>query len=184
VHLRLLLHVALALDYPTRQVRWIISAAPGGTADILARLMGAWLSERFGKQFIIESRPGAGGNVGAEAVVRAPPDGYTLHLSATGHAINASLYKNLNFNLDRDLVSVAGLIRDPFVMEVIPSFPAKTLPEFIAYAKANPGVINFGSGGVGNASHVAGELFNLLAGVSMVHVPYRGQGHAAGIKPE
>jgi tripartite-type tricarboxylate transporter receptor subunit TctC len=169
---------ALALDYPTRPVHWILSAAPGGTADILARLMGAWLSQRLSQQFVIESHPGAGGNIGTEAVVRAAPDGYTLHLTATSDTINATLYQNLDFKLDRDLASVAGLIRGPFVMVVVPSFPVKTVPEFIAYAKANPGVINFGSGGVGFASHVAGELFKMLAGVNMVHVPYRGQGPA------
>jgi tripartite-type tricarboxylate transporter receptor subunit TctC len=171
-------HVALALDYPTRPVHWILSAAPGGAADILARLMGAWLSERLGAQFIVESHPGAGGNIGTETVVQAAPDGYTLHLTATSDAINATLYENLNFNLDRDLAPVAGLIRGPLVMAVTPSFPAKTVPEFIAYAKANPGVINFGSGGVGFATHVAGELFKMLVGVNMVHVPYRGQGPA------
>ena len=170
--------VALALDYPTRPVHWILSAAPGGAADILARIMGAWLSERLGAQFIVESHPGAGGNIGTETVVQAAPDGYTLHLTATSDAINATLYENLNFNLDRDLAPVAGLIRGPLVMAVTPSFPAKTVPEFIAYAKANPGVINFGSGGVGFATHVAGELFKMLAAVNMVHVPYRGQGPA------
>jgi tripartite-type tricarboxylate transporter receptor subunit TctC len=171
-------HIALALDYPTRPVHWIISAAPGGAADIIARLMGAWLSERLGEQFIVEGHPGAGGNIGTEVVVQAAPDGYTLHLIATSDAINATLYENLDFNLDRDLAPVAGLIRGPLVMAVIPSFPAKTVPEFIAYAKADPGVINFGSGGVGFATHVAGELFKMLAGVNMVHVPYRGQGPA------
>lgn len=171
-------NTAMAVGYPTRPVHWILSAAPGGTADILARLMGAWLSQHLGQQFVIESHPGAGGNIGTEAVVRAAPDGYTLHLTATSDAINATLYKNLDFRLDRDLASVAGLVRGPFVMVVVPSFPAKTLPEFMAYAKAHPGVINFGSGGVGYASHVAGELFKMLAGVNMVHVPYRGQGPA------
>ena len=173
-----LLDDARAFDYPTRPVHWILSAAPGGAADILARLMGARLSQRLGQQFIIEARPGAGGNIGTEAVVRAAPDGYTLHLTATSDAINATLYQNLGFSLERDLAPVAGLIRGPFVMVVTPSFPAKTVPEFIAYAKAHPGVINFGSGGVGFASHVAGELFKMLAGVNMVHVPYRGQGPA------
>jgi tripartite-type tricarboxylate transporter receptor subunit TctC len=171
-------HVALALDYPTRPVHWIISAAPGCAADILARLMSAWLSERLAEQFIVESHPGAGGNIGTEAVVQAAPDGYTLHLTATSDAINATLYENLDFNLDRDLAPVAGLIRGPLAMAVIPSFSAKTVPEFIAYAKANSGVINFGSGGVGFSTHVAGELFKMLAGVNMVHVPYRGQGPA------
>jgi tripartite-type tricarboxylate transporter receptor subunit TctC len=170
--------IASALDYPTRPVHWIITVAPGGTADILARLMGSWLSERLGKPFIVESRPGAASNVGTEAVVRAAPDGYTLLLTATSNVINTTLYNNLNFNLERDLAPVAGLIRGPFVMVVLPSFPAKTVPEFIAYAKAHPGVVNFGSGGVGFATHVAGELFKMLAGLDMVHVPYRGQGPA------
>jgi tripartite-type tricarboxylate transporter receptor subunit TctC len=169
---------ARALDYPTHPVRWILSAAPGGAADILGRLMGAWLSQRLGQQFVVESRPGAGGNIGTEAVVRAAADGYTLHLTATSDAINATLYQNLGFNLERDLAPAAGLIRGPFVMVVTPSFPAKTVPEFIAYAKAKPGVVNFGSGGVGFASHVAGELFKMLAGVNLVHVPYHGQGPA------
>lgn len=171
-------HAALALDYPTRPVRWILSAAPGGPADILARLMGAWLSQRLGRQFVVESHPGAGGNIGTAAVVRAAPDGYTLHLTATSDAINATLYQDLDFKLDRDLASVAGLIRGPFVMVVVPSFPAKTVPEFLAFARAHPGSINFGSGGIGFASHVAGELFKMLTGVNMVHVPYRGQGPA------
>jgi tripartite-type tricarboxylate transporter receptor subunit TctC len=170
--------IARALDYPTRPVHWIITAAAGGSADILARLMGAWLSERLGQQFIVESHPGAGGTIGTEMVVRATPDGYTLHLTAPSDAINATLYQNLDFNLKRDLAPVAGLIRGPFVMVVSPSFPAKTVPEFIAYARANPGVVNFGSGGVGFATHVSGELLKMLAGVNMVHVPYRGQGPA------
>jgi tripartite-type tricarboxylate transporter receptor subunit TctC len=169
---------ASAPAYPTRPVHWIITVPPGATADILARLMGAWLSERLGKPFIVESRPGAATNVGTEAVVRAAPDGYTLLLTAPSNAINATLYKNLNFNVERDLAPVAGLGRGPFVMVVLPSFPAKTVPEFIAYAKANPGVLNFGSGGVGFATHVAGELFRMQAGVNIVHVPYRGQGPA------
>jgi tripartite-type tricarboxylate transporter receptor subunit TctC len=171
-------NVARALDYPARPVRWIISAAPGGSADILARLMGAWLSERLGQQFIIESHGGAGGNIGTEIVVRAAPDGYTLHLTASSDAINATLYQDLDFNISRDLAPVAALIRGPFVMVVLPSFPAKTVPEFIAYAKANPGAINFGSGGVGYATHISGELLKMLAGINMVHVPYRGQGPA------
>lgn len=170
--------LALALDYPTRPVRWIITTAPGGPADILGRLMGGWLSQRLGQPFIVESRPGAATNIGTEVVVRAAPDGYTLLVTAPSNAINTTLYKNLNFNETRDLAPVAGLIRGPFVMLVLPSFPAKTVPEFIAYAKANPGVINFGSGGVGFATHVAGELFKMLAGIDMVHVPYRGQGPA------
>lgn len=152
--------LALALDYPTRPVSWIISTAPGGPADILARLMGAWLTERLGKP--VESHPGAATNIGTEVVVRAAPDGYTLLVTAPSNAINTTLFKNLNFNEARDLVPVAGLIRGPFVMVVLPSFPAKTVSEFIAYVKANPGVINFGSGGVGFATHVAGELFKML----------------------
>jgi len=171
-------YCAWALDYPTRPVRWIITTAPGGPADILARLMGAWLAERLGKPFFVESHPGAATNIGTELVVRAAPDGYTLLLTAPSNAINTTLFKNLSFSETRDLAPVAGLISGPFVMEVLPSFPAKTVPQFIAYAKANPGVVNFGSGGVGFATHVAGELFKMLAGVNMVHVPYRGQGPA------
>ena len=170
--------VGAAFDYPTRPVRWIITTAPGGPADILARLMGAWLSQRLGEPFIVESHPGAGSNIGTEVVVRAAPNGYTLLLTAPSNAINRTLNKNLDFNLDRDLAPVAGLIRGPFVMVVLPSFPAKTVPELIDYAKANPSAVNFGSGGVGFATHVAGELFKMLAGVNMVHVPYRGQGPA------
>ena len=147
-------------------------------ADILARLLGAWLSERLGQPFVIENRTGSGGNIGTEAAVRAPADGYTIHLTATSDAINATLYGKLSFSLLRDLAPVASLIRGPFVMVVSASFPAKTLPEFIAYAKANPDKINFGSGGVGFASHVSGELFKMMAGVNMVHVPYRGQAPA------
>src|SRR5262245_62146234 len=170
-------HVARAQAYPTRPVRWIVPAAPGGAAHILARLFGSWLSERLGQPFVVENRTGAGGNIGTEAVVRAPADGYTIHLTATSDAINATLSK-LNFDLRRDITPVASLIRSPFVMVVNPSFPAKTVPEFIAYAKANPGSINFASGGIGFATHVAGELFKMMAGVSMVHVPYRGQAPA------
>jgi len=171
-------HVARAQAYPTRPVRWIVTAAPGGAADILARLFGSWLSERLGQPFVIENRTGAGGNIGTEAVVRAPADGYTIHLTATSDAINATLSDKLSFSLLRDIAPVASLIRGAFVMVVSPSFPAKTVPEFIAYAKANPGKINFASGGVGFATHVAGELFNMLAGVTMTHVPYRGQAPA------
>src|SRR6478672_2800437 len=141
--------VAKAQAYPSRPVHWIVTAAPGGPADTLARLMGAWLSERLGQQFVVENRTGAGGNIGTEAVVRAPPDGYTLHLTATSDAINATLYDKLSFSLLRDIAPVASLIRGPFVMVVQPSFPASTVPEFIAYAKTNPGRINFASGGTG-----------------------------------
>src|SRR5712691_7841743 len=169
---------AWAQAYPARPVHWIVTAAPGGPADIPARLLGSWLSERLGQQFVIENRPGAGGNIGTEAVVRAPADGYTLHLTITGHAINATLYDKLSFSLLRDIAPIASLIREPFVMVVQPSFPAKTVPEFIAYAKANPGKINFASGGTGIAAHVSGELFKMMAGVEMIHVPYRGQAPA------
>jgi len=170
--------VARAQTYPSRPVHWLLTTTPGGPADILARLIGQWLSERLGQPLVVEYRPGAGGNIGVEAVVRAPPDGYTLLLSASGHAINATLYDKLNFNFVRDIVPVAGLIRGPFVMVVNPTFPAKTVPEFIAYAKAHPGAINFASGGTGIASHLAGEMLKAMAGVNMIHVPYRGQAPA------
>ena len=170
--------IARAQAYPSRPVHWIVTAAPGGPADVLARLLGSWLTERLGQQFVVENRTGAGGNIGTEAVVRAPADGYTLHLTATSDAINATLDEKLSFNLLRDIAPVASLIRGPFVMVVQPSFPAKTVPEFIAYAKANPGKINFASGGTGFAAHVSGELFKMLAGLEMIHVPYRGQAPA------
>ena len=170
--------VAWAQTYPTRPVRLIVGFTPSGATDILARLIGQWLSERLGQQFVIENRPGAGSNIGTEAVVRAPADGYTLLLVAPANAINATLYDRLNFNFIRDIAPVAGLIRVANVMEVNPSVPAKTLPEFIAYAKANPGKINMASAGNGSQQHVAGELFKMMTGVSMVHVPYRGGGPA------
>ena len=165
-----------AQAYPSRPVRIIVAIAAGGGPDIVARLIGQWLSERLGQPFVIENRPGAGGNIGTEAVVRAPPDGYTLLLVSTTNAINATLYDKLNFNFLRDIAPVAGIIRLAFVMVVNPSVPAKTVPEFIAYAKANPGKINLGSPGIGTPGHVAGELFKMMAGVDMVHVPYRGGG--------
>jgi len=170
--------VARAQAYPTRPVRLILTTTPGGPADLVARPMGQWLSERLGQPVIIENRPGAGSNVGTEAVVRAAPDGYTLLLVATGNASNATLYENLNFDFIRDIAPVASLIRGPFVMVVNAAFPAKTIPEFIAYAKANPGKINFASGGTGFASHLSGELFKMMTGVNMIHVPYRGQSAA------
>ena len=170
--------IAMAQAYPSRPVHLILSTTPGGPADVVARIMGQWLSERLGQPFVIENRPGAGSNIGTEAVVRAAPDGYTLLLVAAGNASNATLYDKLNFNFIRDIVPVASLIRGPFVMVVNPSFPAKTIPEFIAYAKANPGKINFASGGTGYASHLSGELFKMMTGVNMVHVPYRGQAPA------
>jgi len=171
-------HVARAQAYPSRPVRLILTTTPGGPADVVARPMGQWLSERLGQPFVIENRPGAGSNIGTEAVVRAPADGYTLLLVATGNASNASLYEKLNFDFIRDIAPVASLVRGPFVMVVNASFPAKTVPEFIAYAKANPGKINFASGGTGFASHLSGELFKMTTGVNLVHVPYRGQSAA------
>jgi tripartite-type tricarboxylate transporter receptor subunit TctC len=157
-------------------VRIVAATAPGGLPDILARLIGPWLSGRLGQQFVVENRPGGGSNIGTEAVVRAPPDGYTLLLVSTTNAINATLYDKLNFNFIRDIAPVAGITRMPTVMVVNPSVPAKTIPEFIAYAKANPGKINLGSPGVGTPGHVSGELFKMMAGVDLVHVPYRGGG--------
>jgi tripartite-type tricarboxylate transporter receptor subunit TctC len=165
---------AWAQTYPTRPVRIIVGAAPGGGADITARLIGQWLSERLGQQFLIENRPGGGTNIGTEAVVRAPADGYTLLLAGSAAAINATLFEKLTFNFIRDMVPVAGIVRVPQVMQVNPSLPVTTVPEFIAYAKANPGKIAMGSGGNGSPAHVAGELFKMMTGVNMVHVPYRG----------
>jgi tripartite-type tricarboxylate transporter receptor subunit TctC len=176
--LPILPRLASALDYPTRPVRLILTTTPGGPADLVARPMGQWLSERLGQPVVIENRPGAGSNIGTEAVVRAAPDGYTLLLVATGNASNATLCENLNFDFIRDIAPVASLIRGPFVMVVNAAFPAKTIPEFIAYAKANPGKINFASGGTGFASHLSGELFKMMTGVNMIHVPYRGQSAA------
>jgi tripartite-type tricarboxylate transporter receptor subunit TctC len=166
--------VARAQTYPTKPVRIIVGFAAGGVTDIVARLMGQWLSERLGQQFIIENRPGAGGNIGTEASVNAPPDGYTLLLIAPPNAVNATLYEKLSFNFIRDIAPVAGIVRAPLVMEVNPSFPAKTVPAFIAYAKANPGKLNMASAGNGSLGHVAGELFKMMTGVNMIHVPYRG----------
>jgi tripartite-type tricarboxylate transporter receptor subunit TctC len=160
--------------YPSRPVRWIVPFPPGGGTDILARLIGQWLSERLGQQFVIDNRPGGGSNVGTEAAVHAPPDGYTLLLAASVHTINPSLYDNLNFDFIRDIAPVAGIMRVPNVMVVNPSVPARSVPEFIAYARANPGKINMASAGIGTSQHVAGELFKLRAGIDLVHVPYRG----------
>ena len=166
--------IARAQGYPTRPVRWVVGLAAGGGADILARLMGQWLSERLGQQFVIENRPGAGTNIATETVVRASPDGYTLLMVLPPNAVNATLYEKLNFDFIRDIAPVAGIIRTPLVMEVNPSLPAKTVPEFIAYAKANPGRISMASAGNGTSGHVAGELFKMMADIDMVHVPYRG----------
>jgi tripartite-type tricarboxylate transporter receptor subunit TctC len=166
--------MATAQTYPTRPVRFIIGYPPGGSADLTARLLGQWLSERLGQPFVIESRPGASTNIATEAVVRAPPDGYTLLLVAPANAINATLYEKLNFNFIHDIAPVAGIIRFPNVMVVNPLVPAKTVPEFIAYAKANPGRLNMASSGNGSTIHVSGELFKMMTGVNMIHVPYRG----------
>jgi len=171
-------HVARAQAYPRRPVRIIVGYAAGGPTDIMARLMGQALSARLGQPFIIENRPGAGSNLATEAVVRAPADGYTLLLVATANAINATLYENLNFNFIRDIAPVASIAREAGVMVVHPSVPAKTVSEFIAYAKANPGKINMASGGNGTPAHIAGELFKMMATVTMTHVPYRGAGPA------
>jgi len=166
--------IARAEGYPVRPVHLIVGFPAGGPQDIVMRLIGQWLSERLGQSFIIENRPGASGNVGAETVVRAAPDGYTLLSVSSPNAINATLYKNLNFNFLRDIAPVASIMRVPLVMEVNPSVPVKTVPEFIAYAKANPGKVNYASAGIGTPQHVSAEMFKMMTGVEMVHVPYRG----------
>jgi tripartite-type tricarboxylate transporter receptor subunit TctC len=176
--LSILSRMAAAQAYPARPVHLIDTTPAGGSPDIIARLVAQWLSERLGQPFIVENRTGASGNIGTEYVVNAAPDGYTLLLALSGNAINAALFKNLNFNFIRDTAPVASIGTIPLVMEVTPSFPAGTVPEFIAYAKANPGKINMASGGNGSPQHVAGELFNMMAGVKMIHVPYRGEGLA------
>jgi tripartite-type tricarboxylate transporter receptor subunit TctC len=170
--------LAFAETYPSHPVRIVVGFAAGSTTDTLARLIGQWLSQRFGQQFVIENRPGAGGNVGAEAVVRSTPDGYTLLMVPPAVAANAALYPNLNFNFIRDTDPVAGVVRVPNVVEVNPSVPVKSIPELIAYAKANPGKLSFASAGIGTASHLAGQLFNKMAGVNLQHIPYRGDGPA------
>jgi tripartite-type tricarboxylate transporter receptor subunit TctC len=172
--------VARAQTFPSRPVRIIVPTAAGGPNDVLTRLVAHWLSERLGQPFIIENRPGAGTNLATEMVVRAPPDGYTYFSAGPASAINATLYDKLSFNFIRDTAPVAGLMRVSNVLVVHPSFPAKTIPEFIAYARANPGRLSMASGGIGSGSHMAGELFKMMAGVDMVHVPYRGAGPALG----
>src|SRR4029453_1614169 len=172
-------HIARAQAYPTRPVHLIVPFGPAGATDITARLIGQWLSERLGQQFVIENRPGGGGNIGTEAVVRAAPDGYTLGLFGASSAINATLYDKLNFNFVRDIAPIAPIVRFPYIMVVNPSVPPKTLPEFIAYAKANAGKINMASVGIGSTPHVNGELFKVMTGTNMVHVPYRSA--AAGL---
>jgi tripartite-type tricarboxylate transporter receptor subunit TctC len=166
---------ARAQSYPARPVRLVIGFVAGGAPDVVSRLICQWLSERMGQNFLVDNRPGAGGNIAAEDVVRSPPDGYTLLQVGSPNFINASLYTDLKFSLTRDVVPVACIGRNPFVMEVTPSFPAKTVAEFIAYAKANPGKINMTSTGTGNLTHVAGELFKMLSGVDIIHVPARGE---------
>jgi tripartite-type tricarboxylate transporter receptor subunit TctC len=166
--------IAWAQAYPSRPVRLILGASAGGGFDIVARPMGQWLSERLGQPFLIEIRPGAGTNIATEAVVRALPDGYTLLLASAANAINAALYDKLSFNFIRDIAPITGIMRVPSAMMVHPAVPAKTVPEFIAYAKANPGKINMASGGIGTPGHLSGELFKTMTGVNMVHVPYRG----------
>jgi tripartite-type tricarboxylate transporter receptor subunit TctC len=171
--------IATAQSYPTRPVRLIVPFAAGGGTDITARVMGQWLSERLGQQFVIDNRPGGGTNIGTEAVVRSPADGYTLLMVGSSNATNATLYGDkLNFNFISDIAPVAGVIRGSLVMVVNPSVPAKSVPEFIAYAKANPGKLTMASAGTGATSHISGELFKMMAGVDMVHLPYRGQGPA------
>jgi tripartite-type tricarboxylate transporter receptor subunit TctC len=169
---------AIALDYPVRPVHLIVFFAAGGGNDIIARLMGQWLSERLGQQFVIENRPGGGGNIGTEAVVRAAPDGYTLLLVSSPNTTNATLYEHLNYDFIHDIAPVAGISREPNVMVVNPSVPAKTVPEFIAYAKANPGKINYATAGIGSSQHMSGEMFKMMAGIEMVHVPHRGSAPA------
>ena len=170
--------LASAQTYPTRPVHWIVAAAPAGGNDIFARLMGQWLSERLGQQFVIENRPGGSNNIGTELVVRAPADGYTLLLTSSNNASNAALYHNLSFDFMRDIDSIAGIARTTLVMVMNPSVPARTVSEFVAYAKANPGRVNMGSAGIGGIGHLAGELFKMTTGVELVHVPYHGNGPA------
>src|SRR5262249_52618729 len=166
--------LARAQAYPSRPVRWIVLYPPGGAADPIARLIGPFLSERLGKPVMIENKPGAGANIGTEFVVRSPPDGHTLLFITTANMINATFYRDLSFDFMRDITPVAGLVRLPLVLEVNPSVPVKTVAELIAYAKANPGKVNFASAGVGTSLHLAAELFNMMTGTKMIHVPYRG----------
>jgi tripartite-type tricarboxylate transporter receptor subunit TctC len=167
-----------AADYPTKPVRWIVPYPPAGTTDVLARIVAQWLTEKMGQPFVVENKPGAGNNIGVEAVVNAPPDGYTMLLVNPANGINATLYKNLSFNFIRDIAPVAGIVRTPNVMEVTNSLPVKTVQEFITYCKANPGKINMASSGSGTSVHLSGELFKSMTGCDMVHVPYKGAGPA------
>ncbi len=173
------IHHAIAADtYPVRTIRWIVPYPPGGTTDILARIMGQWLSEHLGQQVLIDNRPGAGNNIGTELAIKSTPDGYTFFLVNPANAINATLYPNLNFNFLRDMAPVAGLVRVPNVMEVTMSLPVRTIPEFIAYVKANPGKVILASSGSGTSVHLSGELFKSMTGIDMTHVPYKGAGPA------
>jgi len=165
-------------DYPNKPVKWIVPYPPAGTTDVLARIVAQWLTEKMGQPFVVENRPGAGNNLGTEAVIKSPPDGYTMLLVNPANGINATLYKNLNFNFIRDIAPVAGLVRAPNVMEVTNSLPVKTVKEFIDYCKANPGKINMASSGSGTSVHLSGELFKFMTGCDMVHVPYKGAGPA------
>jgi len=171
-------HIAWAQAYPSRPVRIMVGFAAGGATDIVARIMGQWLSERLGQPFVVENRPGAGTNIATAAVVNAAPDGHTLLMVSPTNAVNATLYDKLSYNFIRDIAPVASIHREPFLVEVDPSVPVKTVPEFIAYAKAHPGQISFASAGNGSVAHVTGELFKMMTGVNLVHVPYRGAGPA------
>jgi tripartite-type tricarboxylate transporter receptor subunit TctC len=170
--------LAQAADYPTKPVKWVVPYPPAGTTDVLARIIAQWLTEHMGQSFVIENKPGAGNNMGVEYVVNAAPDGYTMLLVNPANGINATLYKNLSFNFIRDIAPVAGLVRTPNVMEVTPKLPVKTVAEFIAYCKANPGKINMASSGSGTSVHLSGELFKSMTGCQMLHVPYKGAGPA------
>ncbi len=169
---------AFAADYPVRPVKWVVPYPPGGTTDVLARIIAQWLTEKMGQSFVIDNKPGGGNNIGVEFVVTAPPDGYTMLLVNPANGINATLYKDLRFNFIRDIAPVAGIVRSPNVMEVTNAFPAKTVAEFIAYCKANPGKVNMASSGSGTSVHLSGELFKSMTGCQMLHVPYKGAGPA------
>jgi len=165
-------------DYPNKPVKWIVPYPPGGTTDVLARILAGWLTEKMGQTFIVENKPGGGNNIGTEIALKSPPDGYTILLVNPAHGINATLYKELPFNVLRDVAPVAGIVKSPNVMEVTPSFPAKTVKEFIDYCKANPGKVNMASSGSGTSVHMSGEMFKMMTGCDMLHVPYKGAGPA------
>jgi len=169
---------AQAADYPNRPIKFIVTYPPGGTTDVLARIIAGWLTEKLGQPVIIENKPGGGNNIGTEIAIKSPPDGYTMLLVNPAHGINATLYDNLSFNVIRDVAPVAGLVKSPNVMEVTNSFPAKTVKEFIDYCKANPGKINWASSGTGTSVHMSGEMFKMMTGCQMLHIPYKGAGPA------